>query len=115
MVKAKPEREMAIQRNDLKPGDCISLDQYESSARGCLAHTFGKESAKSRYVGGTIAVDHASGFIFIRNQTTLRAGDTVRSLRDFEKEALQYGVTFKKFHTDNFPFDSEEFKQHLQD
>ena len=112
-VKAKPEREMAIRRNDLKPGDCISLDQYESSTRGRLLHTFGKESPKSRHVGGTIAVDHASGYVFIRNQTTLRAGDTVRSLREFERQALQHGVKFKKFHADNFPFDSQEFKDHL--
>jgi len=31
-VKAKPEMEMAICRDNLMPGDCISLDQFESSA-----------------------------------------------------------------------------------
>jgi len=36
-------------------------------------------------------------------------------MREFEKEAFQCGVKFKKFHADNFPFDSEEFKAHVQD
>jgi hypothetical protein len=39
----------------------------------------------------------------------------VRSIREFEKEASRSGVQFKKFHADNFPFDSEEFKAHLND
>jgi len=39
-VKAKPEMEMAIRRDNLMPGDCISLDQFESSARGRLSYFF---------------------------------------------------------------------------
>ena len=109
VVKAKPEMEMAIRRNALKPGDCISLDQFESSVRGRLPNTYGKETSSAQLVGGTIAVDHASGFVFLRNQQTLRAGDTVRSLREFEKEASRSGISFKQFHADNFPFDSEDF------
>ena len=113
-VKAKPEMEMAIRREALHPGDCLSLDQYESAVRGRLPHSYGKEKVSSRLVGGTIAVDHASGYVFLRNQQTLRAGDTVRSLREFQKEASQSSVSFKRFHADNFPFDSTEFKDHLQ-
>jgi len=115
VVKAKPEMEMAIRWNALKPGDCISLDQFESSVRGRLPNTYGKETSSAQLVGGTIAVDHASGFVFLRNQQTLRAGDTVRSLREFEKEASRSGVSFKQFHAGNFPFDSAEFNQHLSD
>ena len=115
VTKAKPEMEMAICRSHLNPGDCISLDQYESTVRGRLLNTYGKEKVSSRLVGGTIAVDHASGYVFLRHQQTLRAGDTVRSIREFEKEASRSGVHFKKFHADNFPFDSAEFKAHLND
>ena len=63
-VKPKSEMEMAIRREHLHPGDCVSLDQYESSVRGRLLHTFGKEHTSERLVGGTIAVDHASGYVF---------------------------------------------------
>jgi len=107
--------EMAIRRDNLMPGDCISLDQFESSARGRLPHTFGKESSSMRYVAGLLGIDRSSGYGFLRNQVSLQSGNTVRSMREFEKEALQSGVKFKKLHADNFPFDSDEFKAHVQD
>ena len=34
-----------IKGNDLKPGDCISIDQYQSSRRGRLATGFGKTAS----------------------------------------------------------------------
>jgi len=114
-VKAKPEKEMAIRQDNLIPGDCISLNQFESSARKRLPHTFGKETSSIHYVGELLGIDQSSGYVFLRNQVSLRSGNIVRSMREFEKEALQCGVKFKKFHADNFPFNSEEFKAHVQD
>jgi len=70
-VKAKPEMEMAIHWDNFMPGDCISLDQFESSAQGRLPHTFGKESSGMRYVGGLLGIDHSSGYVFLRNQVSL--------------------------------------------
>jgi len=64
-VKAKPEMEMAICQDNLMPGDCISLDQFESSARGRLPHTFGKESSGMRHVGGLLGIGHSSGYVFL--------------------------------------------------
>jgi hypothetical protein len=109
-IRPKPEREAAIRRENLSPGECISLDQYESTVRGRLPHTYGRESQIQRYVGGTIGVDHATGYVFLRNQSTLKAGDTVRSVHEFEREALGHSVSFKSFHADNFPFNSKDFQ-----
>ena len=39
LVKGK---EMMLRREHLQPGDCVSLDQYESSIPGRLPHTMGK-------------------------------------------------------------------------
>jgi hypothetical protein len=58
---------MAVRRGDLKPGDCVSLDQYESSYLGRLPHTKGKEKLDDKYIGGTIGVDHASGGILLEH------------------------------------------------
>ena len=56
---------MMIKREHLSPGDCVSLDQYESSIRGRLPpQTKGKECTDEQYTGGTLFVDHASGMIF---------------------------------------------------
>jgi hypothetical protein len=38
-----------IQKDNLKPGDCISVDQYMSPLPGHLPHTRGKESKEDQY------------------------------------------------------------------
>jgi hypothetical protein len=71
-----PQREMAIRRETMRPGQEISGNQCICQTPGQLAHTFGKENAALHCHGGTIFVDHYSGFIFIGNQVSLRAGKT---------------------------------------
>ena len=56
---------MIIRQSDLFPGDCVSVDQYVCHQKGRLPHTKGKEKDKQRYSGGLIALDHASGYIYI--------------------------------------------------
>jgi hypothetical protein len=57
--------EMAIRQDNLvEPGDCFSLDQYESNVLGHLPHTKRREKEKFKYVGGTLAVDHGLTVIF---------------------------------------------------
>lgn len=75
----KPARpsppEMQLKIDHLTPGDCVSVDQYISGLPGRLPHTAGKEDKSKRYNGGTIFVDHASGYAFLRHQIALTAGD----------------------------------------
>jgi hypothetical protein len=99
---------------NLKPGDCVSMDQYLSPQTGRLPHTKGKKPKTKQYNGGTIFVDHASSFIFLRNQVALTAGETLRSKTAFEQFAATVGVTLKKFHADNVPFNSKEFRRNLE-
>ena len=99
--------EMAVRQGDLLPGDCVSLDQYESSYLGRLPHTKGKESDKDKFVGGTIGVDHASGMIFASHQASLQTGNTLESKKHLERWARQSaGVKIKKYHADNQIFNS---------
>jgi hypothetical protein len=81
------------------------------SLPGRLPHTKGKELEKDRYTGGTIFVDHASGFIFARNQVSLRAGETIVSKKMFKTLAKSYGVSIESYLADNIPFKSREFTQ----
>ena len=76
--------EMKVIKGDhLQPGDCVSIDQYISSHKGSLSSGYGKTDSNLTYGGGTIFVDHASGFIHVKHQVTLSAGDTIRSKRNF--------------------------------
>ena len=108
-----PPVEMKLKEGDLKPGDKVSIDQYVSAVGGRLPHTKGKEKEADKYQGGTIFVDHATGFIFIRHQISMRAGETVQAKNAFEKTARECGVSIRKYHADNFPFDAAEFQESL--
>jgi len=59
-------------------------------------------------------VDHCSSYIHASNQVTLRAGDTVRAKQTFENFATLCGVSIKSYRADNVPFESKEFKTHLE-
>jgi hypothetical protein len=76
-VGGTPPLEMRIREGDLQAGDCVSVDQYVSSVPGRLPNTMGKEPSKLKYHGGTIFIDHASSSIYLVNQTSLRAGETL--------------------------------------
>ena len=105
----KPEREMAIRRNNLQPGECVSIDQYVCRTPGRLAHTFGKEDESTRYTGGTIFVDHATGFTFTRHQISLRIGETLQAKHEFEAFMGQFGIKVQAYRADNHPFGKPTF------
>jgi hypothetical protein len=77
------------------PGDCISMDQFVCAQPGRLPHTKGKEKTEDKFHGGTIFVDHSSGFIFVHNQVSLRSGETLVGKQLFETLAHDSGITFK--------------------
>ena len=110
VTRLRPSRAV-IKDGDLKPGDCVSVDQYFSAVPGRRHDTFGKESLNMRYTGGTLFVDHASGYIFLKNQTSLRTGETLVTKRLFEQFAANHGVTIKQIRADNHPFGSKEFRE----
>ena len=98
-----------IRENHLLPGQVVSMDQYQSTIRGRLTTTHGKEKVKDQFVGGTVFYDHASGYLNFIHQPTLGSADTVRSKMLFEQEVLQYGRKVGGYHTDNGVFTSKQF------
>ena len=105
-------REKVLKENDLRPGDRISCDHYISPVPGRAIAASGHSSTRNGYVGGTIYVDHASGYIFHRPQKSLTAADTIRGKLLLEQEAADVGVKVKRYHSDNGVFSSREFKDH---
>ena len=113
LSKPNPETTPILRVDDLEPGDCMSVDQYESSVRGRLPHTRGRERQSNRYCGGTLFYDHASSKIFVRHQVSLGGTDAVESKRSVERECLSEGVMPKKYHADNGVFASKDFEDSL--
>ncbi len=103
-----------IKENDLKPGDCISIDQYVCSHRGRLTTGYGKTPSAQTYGGGTIFVDHASGYIHVEHQISLSAADTIRSKRNFERILMNHGVLVRRYRADNGVFNSADFEEEVE-
>ena len=102
--------EMKLKEETLHPGDRLHIDQYKSTTTGRLPHTKGHEKSSFQYNGGLIAVDGASGKVFVRHQVSLAAGETIQAMRAIAQDARDHGVCFKTIHTDNAPFNSIEFR-----
>jgi transposase InsO family protein len=109
----RPERENILSLDILRPGQRVSVDQYESSVRGRLPSTRGREKAHQKYCGGTLFIDHASTYIHVENQSSLSATDTIRSKHIFEQQARGCGVEVEHYHTDNGVFTSKKFEEEL--
>jgi hypothetical protein len=107
------DRDQILKRDTTEPGDCVSIDQYVSTVLGRLPNTKGKERKDEKYNGGTIFVDHATGYVHLTHQVSLRAGETVNAKTNFERFAMQHGVQIKRYRADNHPFKSREFQKSL--
>ena len=108
--KPVPAHNDVIKKEHLLPGAAISVDQYQTKVGGRLHGTYGREKKENQYNGGTIYVDHATGLIFVYNQVSLRAGETLVGKALFEKYARWCGIEIKHIHGDNGVFASKEFR-----
>jgi hypothetical protein len=104
---------MALSRGHCDPGDCVSTDQFVVTEKGRTLRSFGKERKKDKIAGGTIFKDHASNFLSVHVQVSLRAGETIHSKKAFERTARTFGVQIKKYHADNGVYVSEAFRNDI--
>ena len=51
----------------------------------------------------------------VQHQVSLAASDTIKSLFLVMREAIEYGLELKRFHTDNRIFKSKAFVEALKD
>jgi hypothetical protein len=100
---------MQIRSESLQPGDCVSIDQYQSSFPGRLSNTKGKEPKKNQYTGGTIYVDSASGMVYLKHQVLLKVGETIRLKEFFESYCKEHGVKVQSHCANNVPFGHAKF------
>ena len=102
---------LKIRKEDLVPGQRVSIDQYQSTTPGRRLGSKGKE--KKKFCGGTLFYDHSTQYISIKHQVSLNAGETVQSKEVFEQVMSSFGRKVKSYHTDNAPFQSKVFRESL--
>ena len=104
-----PSRENSLKSDVLFPGQRVSLDHFECSAKGRLLNSRGKTPTDSMYRGGAIFVDQASGYIFIQPQITFSSVETLQAKLEFERMCLTSGVHVVTYMSDNGAFSAKEF------
>ena len=105
------EKEGILSANQYSPGDLVSLDQYVCATPGRLYSGYGREAEHNRFHGGTIFNDAASGAIWIENQVSLGANETVCAKARFEEWLYELSCAeVKRYHSDNGVFSADEFR-----
>ena len=98
--KGKKENEI---REATEPGQCVSVDQMESTTPGLIAQLKGRVTTQ-RYNSVTIFVDHYSRLSYIHLQTSLSSMETKEAKRAFEAFSKERGVRIQHYHADNGRF-----------
>ena len=96
-----------------KPGDCVSIDQMESSTPGFVGQIKGILT-KQRYRAITVFVDHYSRYTYIHLQKDMTSESTIQAKIAFEAHAYQHGIKIKHYHADNGRFTDNAFMQHAK-
>jgi Reverse transcriptase (RNA-dependent DNA polymerase) len=92
-----------------KPGQCVSVDQLESSVGGLVGQLKGGLT-KRRYKVATIFVDHFSDLSFVHLQTSTNAIETLQAKKEFERYARSAGVSIAHYHADNGRFSDNAWR-----
>ena len=100
---------MALRRNDLFPGQQVSVDHFVSRVNGRTYESRGNPPPESMYGGGCIFVDHATGHISVQYQVSFSTADTIKAVLKYQREAAEVGINIKAFHTDNGIFSTNSF------
>ena len=97
-----------------KPGECVSVDQLESSAPGFIAQLKGMPTIK-RFKAATVFVDHYSRLGYIHLQQDLTSNETMKAKQAFEAFAHTHGVRVQHYHADNGRFADNAFRTSIQE
>ena len=109
------EKEGILALGAMQPGEMVSTDQFVVKTPGRLPTGFGRERRENRYHGGTIFNDAATGIIWVENQVSLGAGETIQSKLKFEQWLYELCfVEVMHYRSDNGVFTAEEFREECQ-
>lgn len=92
------------------PGQCVSVDQLESTAPGLIAQMKGMLT-RQRYRAATVFVDHFSGLSYVHLQKSTNAVETLAAKHAFELYAKTHGNSILHYHADNGRFAENLWKQ----
>jgi hypothetical protein len=91
----------ALRKDNLFPGQRISVDHFVCSTKGRLFNSRGKTSDGDLYTGGCLFIDHATGFVHTELQRHLNTDETLGAKEAFELMCRDVGVIPQEYLSDN--------------
>jgi hypothetical protein len=110
---ASAGKSQPIDANDLHPGDCVSVDQIESSEPGYVDIYSGKPT-NAKYHAASLYTDHASRFMFLKCHYSTGSVEAIDGKRRFEQLASTYGIKIKAYRGDNGIMAKKDYIQHVE-
>jgi hypothetical protein len=107
----RTKAEINASRQATFPGECVAVDQLESSTAGFIGQMRGAILTNQRYRYATVFVDMFSNYTFIYMHTAISTEETVKAKKAFEKHADSFGVRIRQYHADNDRFQDIKFKE----
>ena len=102
-----------ISKDNMKPGDLISTDHFESSLPGRYFTGSGSHIAPIIRIC-TLFRDSASHLMFVHLQQSTKVSETVLTKSKFERFCHQFGVQVKSYRADNGIFASTGFVDNIR-
>eukprot|EP00957_Ditylum_brightwellii_P133694 10193786-Ditylum_brightwellii.AAC.1 len=96
-----------------EPGDCVSVDQLESSTPAFVVQLKGNLT-KRCYRASTVFINHFFNVTYIYEQSLLTLEETVAAKVDFEAWSRDKGVIAKHYHAYNVHFADSAFMSNCQ-
>ena len=106
-------KEMELRKDDLVPGQWVSVDHFKSALPIWLYNSKGRNDDDDIFNGGWIFLDHASTYVQVWHQVTFSADDTVKDKLLYERNTANYGVCIQAYHNDNGVLKSKDFMDAL--
>ena len=108
-------RSGVLKKNNLLPGQEVSVDHFICSQKGRLFTSRGKSSDKDMFAGGCIFADHASNYLHVEFQSSMSTHATLTSKLNYENICRDHGVYPQRYLSDNgTAFSSKKFTEHLR-
>ena len=110
-----PNRQGALKKEQLLPGQRVAVDHFVCSTKGRLFESRGRTKDEHMYTGGALFVDMATGRIDCLFQKHLNTHETIRAKEEYEMRCRDFGVMPQQYISDNgSAFTSRDYTAHLR-
>ena len=82
-IKKNPIKDQELNKGHLLSGKIVSADHYISRAPGRLYHTKCKSDQSDIFSGECVSIDHASGYVRIKNQVAINDIENLKAKLTF--------------------------------